>query len=871
MKKSLVISKSIIGLFIVMLLTFTNCSMESGKPAGTIDGPEKNPLPGTPEISKSAAEGDSIQVEAESFDNMYGIIFEECKDHGGGQNAGWIDVDDWMEYSITIPEAGQYYLDYRVASETTLGKVQFKSGGTVLTETSIPNTTGWQIWTTERDIVTLQSGPQTIALHFTGRQCNLNWFKLTKKAAGFGRIEAENYDGFYDTTGSVGTQPCEDIGGGLNVGWIEPTEWLEYNITVPETGLYTINSRVASKYSPGALRILIDQTDVTGQITFNATGDWQEWTTIPSEKIALTEGPHVLRILFESKDININYVEFEKITVEWVPFYKNNASIEVFDDKDAEVTLHFNSSGYRVTDWGTLTKSDNTLNVDIKVETWTGQHSMVQTELKNSYSLGSLPDGKYTFNVNTWGNLTKSDLIVIGELILPEIPGKIEAEDYDRYYDTTPGNNGEVYKNDDVDIQECVDGGYNVGWIARGEWLEYDVEVKTAGKYLVKYRVASNSGSGALQLQVNGEVLAATRVLNTHDWQGWNDVYANVTLKAGPQTIRLYASGSDFNLNWFDFSTDLGNVVTVNGRQIMVNGEPFQIKGACWNPVPVGKHEDDEGVNHGAFVEQDGLLMQQAGINVVRTYWPITDRAVLDSLYEKGIYVINMMFMKNGVDYKMTESINAIKDHPAILMWGLGNEWNYNHGYNYFGGNEYERMVYLNNLADLVKSLDTTHPVITTSGGKMPEQWIIDGMHNIDVWGLQIYHGLGFQNAEKDWKYKSGKPMIFSEYGADSFNTGIWASDEDAQAYATKVLTNLILANSSARDPENTCAGGTIFEWSDEWWKAGDPDNHNAGGHAPGYGPYPDYNFNEEYWGIVRVDRTLKPAYYELKSIYNPE
>ncbi len=67
--------------------------------------------------------------------------------------------------------------------------------------------------------------------------------------------------------------------------------------------------------------------------------------------------------------------------------------------------------------------------------------------------------------------------------------------------------------------------------------------------------------------------------------------------------------------------------------------------------------------------------------------------------------------MKNGMDYKVTESVNKVKNHSTILMWGIGNEWNGDQDYQNFGSNIYWRMVYLTNLADQIKSLDTNSNV----------------------------------------------------------------------------------------------------------------------------------------------------------------
>ncbi|MBJ6362541.1 carbohydrate-binding protein [Paenibacillus sp. GCM10012307] len=121
------------------------------------------------------------------------------------------------------------------------------------------------------------------------------------------------------------------------------------------------------------------------------------------------------------------------------------------------------------------------------------------------------------------------------------IPGKIEAENWD------------AMSGVQTEQTSDVGGGLNVGWIDTGDWLDYYVDVAQAGTYTVEYRVASTSSSGGIQLRSGQTTLATTSVPNTGGWQSWQTVSATVQLSQGQQTLRVYASGSGFNLNWINF------------------------------------------------------------------------------------------------------------------------------------------------------------------------------------------------------------------------------------------------------------------------------------------------------------------------------
>jgi hypothetical protein len=308
-------------------------------------------------------------------------------------------------------------------------------------------------------------------------------------------------------------------------------------------------------------------------------------------------------------------------------------------------------------------------------------------------------------------------------------------------------------------------------------------------------------------------------------------------------------------------------IISIHGRRLLVNGEPFHIKGVNWSPVPRGRSYP-EGLDFAGLVGRDAPLMRAVGINVVRTYEAITDLAVLDVLWANGIYVMNTVYNWGGAPVdSVIQKINATRGHPAILMWSVGNEWNYNGLYVGLSlDNSIDRIA---EVVRLIKATDPTRPVATVYG-ELPAPDTLARLANIDLWGLNVYRGIGFGNLFNDFAARSDKPMFLGEYGADAYNANINAEDQGAQAEATRVLTLAIVAASTLTG--GVCSGGIIFEWADEWWKSpGNPNEHDIGGIAPGGGPHPDNTFNEEWWGLVEIDGTPRAAYHAYGDVLSPQ
>ena len=157
-----------------------------------------------------------------------------------------------------------------------------------------------------------------------------------------------------------------------------------------------------------------------------------------------------------------------------------------------------------------------------------------------------------------------TEQIPYGGTVRP-IPGTIEAENYDTggkfvaYYDTTVGNNGGQYRSDDVDIETCSEGGYDVANLKVKEWLEYSVNVESSGLYKITARVAAADSNGEFRIEFDGRDETGPVIFSpTGGAQVFGNTDVNVFLKKGEHTMRLLVDTNDWNIDKLTF-TKFGN------------------------------------------------------------------------------------------------------------------------------------------------------------------------------------------------------------------------------------------------------------------------------------------------------------------------
>jgi hypothetical protein len=139
------------------------------------------------------------------------------------------------------------------------------------------------------------------------------------------------------------------------------------------------------------------------------------------------------------------------------------------------------------------------------------------------------------------------------------LPGTIRVADFDEggeqlsYHDTTAGCDGSCgYRKADVDRWDKI-----VHHTRPGEWMEYTVNVTTAGTYTLSVRVAAQVGGSIFHVELDG--VNVTGPLTFPTTGGWNTFQTvtktGVSLSAGKKVMRLVVDSDGGRLEAGSFDT----------------------------------------------------------------------------------------------------------------------------------------------------------------------------------------------------------------------------------------------------------------------------------------------------------------------------
>ncbi|MGB9772584.1 MAG: carboxypeptidase regulatory-like domain-containing protein [Bacteroidota bacterium] len=281
--------------------------------------------------------------------------------------------------------------------------------------------------------------------------------------------------------------------------------------------------------------------------------------------------------------------------------------------------------------------------------------------------------------------------------------------------------------------------------------------------------------------------------------------------------------------------------------------EPFVVKGVAFSPMPIGS---SAGVSLSPRVIDRAIqYLNGMHANTIRTYGG-ANKYLLQKAADSGIRVIVGFWVDYALDLSQSQIREAIKEefgkmvldlkgYSSILFWNIGNEQNYQNGNNPYW---YTLVQELAIVAFEVEG-EKYHPVCASNGGFANiGDSSMDADDNsltyMDLWATNNYE-YDFTSSFANYRRRTGKPLVVTEFGIDALDNRTHQEYEDVQAAFDS--TNWLQIRAAA----DVCVGATVFEFTDEWWKAGDPWNHDFGGYPTG--SHPDGYSNEEWWGTVAV------------------
>ncbi|GEM_PF-5564130 len=337
--------------------------------------------------------------------------------------------------------------------------------------------------------------------------------------------------------------------------------------------------------------------------------------------------------------------------------------------------------------------------------------------------------------------------------------------------------------------------------------------------------------------------------------------------------------------------------VKVDGRRVVTdydnNGkyDPYFIKGVVYSPVPIGGAPNtatmQNPLDNMDILARDLSVIQMLYANTIRILKgndtfakdssPVKITAKTLQYAEKyglkviaGFYTPKLDFtsatVRSDIKARFNTFVGSFKNSKAILFWTISTD-KFNGSAEAANIRAWHSLV--NEMAGSAHSLEGVafHPVALITddrqyiGNSALYASTDSSLNNVDIWGLSTYPGNSFGDLFTSYKSLSNKPLWISEYGMDAWyatNTATPSSgyiDETVQAE-----TDIKLWDEIAKNTDVT-VGGTIMEYSDEWWR---PSSTNASTHdylGRTNSAFGDKYMNDEWFGLmdVRVD-PAKPS-----------
>ena len=514
--------------------------------------------------SYSAEVISGFDIQAETYTSLYDCTISN--EHTGYTGSGYADYGNSGSYiewdNIIAASNGMHIIDIRY--ETPFDRPCLISvNGITIGQLSFNSTTDWNIWESERIILPLNEGTNTIRIIAINAGPNidkLKGFAINDPSSEQFGSEAENYTSLNNCTVS------SDFSGYSGSGYIDygsANSYIEWNnINVSADGLYYTNIRYAS-YSDRPCYISVNGIDI-GMLNFDSTGSWSNWMD-ESIVLPMKSGANTIRITAIGSGPNIDKIDGEGLNIAVIPdistFVKEAETAGTISGCTTS-TLNSGYTGSGYVDYGNAGTYIQWNNVYVSESGYYTAFIRYASEFDRPCTLevnGNFVDNipfnstgdwdiwkteSVTFYLNSGSNYVRITAIGAGPNIdniegaTLNIPSTLASPSLDGFSlqaENTTSQYGCVIDNNNT--------GYNgIGYAdygSTGSFIEWnDIEVSQDGTYSVYIKYATINDRQC-SLIVNDNEIINLAMKATGNWDSWASECVSVDLVSGVNSLRI--------------------------------------------------------------------------------------------------------------------------------------------------------------------------------------------------------------------------------------------------------------------------------------------------------------------------------------------
>ncbi len=347
---------------------------------------------------------------------------------------------------------------------------------------------------------------------------------------------------------------------------------------------------------------------------------------------------------------------------------------------------------------------------------------------------------------------------------------------------------------------------------------------------------------------------------------------------------------------------------SVREGRLLRGGDPFSIRGVVYSATPIGKTASDDLGQAGAsacLYGRDFPLIAGLGANTIRLLNRVdpADDAFRAGLEANDLYWLAGFSLDGFHDPSRSlstataagqvlrrEILEAFRDYASgwisksenrgrLIAFVFGDDVGKSYSRK-FAGSAADFHSLLGEAAAVLVELDPENPPLlttavseTTAIGDAALGTSDAALPGLAFWSLNLLGDDSLEAVFVELRARTLKPFLISAFGVDAYDGSAEAADVEAQADSARARAfDIQIRSGGAVFP---VLGGIWDGFADQWWRAGDPGDHDTLGRP--FEAFPDGRYHAEWMGLFETSRAAaagldhlkpRPAYFALAEVW---